>query len=182
MYALASYYQLSQSEKTLDYLIACFSSLIRLKRWKSRDHWLAYACDKMYEITSDERYAVLAAKNIKDYLPFIAHRETAFPTLLELGTATGRVAQRFGPEKFYDLADCTPEGFNSAINERALRLLDAYCWPEVAMNFKAPEKVLGSFFIRHHAFRVRVDDVGHFILGLIAYKKSKGKNREKITC
>lgn len=182
MYGLAYYYRASKCRLTLKYLTGCFSSIIKQKRWKSRDHWLAYACDTMYEITEDERYVLLAANNIKGYLSFVQHRETAFPTLLELCTATERVARRYGSEKFYQLAECTPDSFKYATSVRANRLLDAYCWPEVAMDFKAPEKVLGSFFIRHHAFRVRVDDVGHFILGLLAYKKIVGKNREQIAC
>ncbi len=182
MFALASYYQTFNCAKTFEYLTSAFTSLIALKRWKTRDHWLAYACDKMHEVTGEYRYAELAAKNIHGYLDFISKRETAFPTLLELCTATERLANRYGEDEFFKLAGCTVEEFRLATQKRASRLLDAYFWPEFAMHFKSPETIQSSFFIRHHAFRVRVDDVGHFILGLIAYEKTLGKNREQIAC
>jgi len=175
MYGLASFYQHFKYQSVLSFLENTFDALIKAERWRSRDHWLAYACDKMYEITSDTKYVELAAKNVKGYLSFICHRQTAFPTLLELCSATDRLAHRYGADLFYKKIDSTPEGFKFATSTRAKRLLDAYCWPEVAMNFKSPAKILGSFFIRHQAFRVRVDDVGHFILGLLSYEKTMGK-------
>lgn len=178
LYGLASFYQHCKYQFVLNYLDDAFEALIRAERWRSHDHWLAYACDKMYEITGDEKYASLAANNVKGYLSFICHRQTAFPTLLELCTATDRLAHKYGAELFYKKINATPAGFKFATSTRAKRLLDAYYWPEVAMNFKSPAKILGSFFIRHQAFRVRVDDVGHFILGLLSYEKTMGKKRE----
>ena len=54
---------------------------------------------------------------------------------------------------------------------RAQHLLNGYFFPEYAMYMKNPDKALGTFFIREDNFKIRIDEIQHFILGYEIYCK-----------
>lgn len=170
-FALSSYYRFSRKEKYLKAVERAFNWFEVNNYAKHRDHWIAYACEVMYDLTGDERYYRLALENIKGYLDFVAHRITAFPTLLEMMCATERLFESRDKKLSGTYTEVGKENFRNAIEARARKLLHAYFWPELAMYYKVPENVQGSFFIRHHSFRVRIDDVEHFLSAFTGYRK-----------
>jgi hypothetical protein len=43
------------------------------------------------------------------------------------------------------------------------------------MYLKKPAKILGTFFVRHDGYRIRIDDVQHFIGGYDLYRNNYDK-------
>lgn len=171
--ALLRLYQIDNNPQWLETVEILFEKFINEKYWKYHDHWLGYCTNELVKIIPKEKYFKFGLENIAHYLDYIYHRETAFPTFLELLMATYHLvekAKKNGCESLVnDILD--EEKFMNTIHKRADYQRTGYFYPEIAMYFKNPKSVLGSFFIKHHGYRVRIDDIEHYLSGYIQYQK-----------
>lgn len=171
-FGLLKAYGLTGDRRYLEAVGRAVEYFIQAEHWRSHDHWLAYALNELTRHAPQERYFQLGLKNVSRHLGFIRQRITAYPTLLELMMAARDMLDRMDTLGLEPLAldpGFDRRAFEQALHHRARHLYSGYFFPELAMFFRCPARIVNTFFIRHFSFRVRIDDVQHCISGLVAY-------------
>lgn len=170
VFALLRLYALNPEKQWLDAVEHAFDFLIENDYWKYSDHWLSYASNELVMYKPEDRYFIFGLKNCQRRLEFIYHRNTTYPTFLELTMAAFKMVRKIEElEKDYLFEYIDKEFLLQTIDRRAEYQRVGFYYPEMAMYFKEPKQILHGFFIRHQAFRVRIDDIEHNLSGYIHY-------------
>ncbi|MBC2255184.1 poly(glycerol-phosphate) alpha-glucosyltransferase [Listeria ivanovii] len=170
VFGLLRLYEIDRETKWLEAAARSFDHFISEDYWQNHDHWLSYCANEITKYIPDYAYYEFGLKNAFDNLTFIYERETTFPTFLELTIATKEMSLRMEQTGEYNLLSDYPiVELEKTIMKRALYQLNGYFYPELAMYYKNPARIEGSFFIRHQSFRVRIDDVEHNISGYVRF-------------
>lgn len=173
-YALCRLYRLTKEEKWLFYAEKAVDHFLAADYTRYRDHWVAYAMNEITRYIHRDDYDTFALRNARVNLDFLYKRETTYHTFLELLMVTFETYERIlaeNPDLPY-LKEFDLPYFLRAIRVRADRMLNGFFFPEYAMYMRCPDKILGSFMVRHDGFRVRIDDVQHNIGGFYLYYKN----------
>ena len=173
VFGLMRLYSFTREPWLLEAAQSAFDRFIATDHWKHHDHWLSYAVNELTKYDPRPEYFEFGIKNFIDHLRFIYHRDTQYPTLMELMMAADTMLERMKsmPEMSSLLSTVNFEDFYAAMEARAANMLNGYFYPEFAMYFARPESINGTFFMRHHEFRARNDDIEHFLSGFVAYRR-----------
>ena len=166
-FALVRAYTFTGLDKFLDGARISVENFIINDFTQYRDHWVAYS---LYEITKylpEPRYFEFALRNVENNIDRIYNQTTSYHTYLELLAISWQTYAQLvesGIEVEY-LDGFDVEYFAETLYKRANYMLNSFFFPEYAMYMRVPENVLGTFFTRHDSFRIRIDDIQHFIGG-----------------
>lgn len=170
IFGLLRLYAIDKNERWLQEVKKSFDYFIAHDYWKHHDHWLSYAANELTLYAPEDKYFIFGLKNCNNRLNFIYHRETTYPTFLELVMAASKMIEKIKElNKTYLLEYIDEEFLEQTIDKRAEYQRVGFFYPELAMYKKSPELILNGFFIRHHSFRVRIDDVEHYLSGYCQY-------------
>lgn len=158
---------LNAAQKTIDFMI-------EKKYEKYRDHWVEYAINELTKHIHDEKYFNFGLKNANVNLETIYNQDTTYHTYLELLMSAFELYDRIIRRriKCSYLEEFDTVMFFRTIFKRVHHQLNGYLYPEIAMYFKCPEHFVNTFCVRHDNFRVRIDDVQHFIGGYYSFYRN----------
>ena len=176
-FGLCQLYELTGEQKWLDAAIIAVENFIRSDYWQYKDHWIAYSMNAITKYIDDSRYYDFALENAQRNLEAIHDRDTTYHTYLELLMATFEVYDRMIEKGIYTeyLTQFDLAYFLETIEVRANRMLNGYFYPEYAMYMENPQRVLGTFMVRHDGYRIRIDDVQHNVGAYYLYYKNYEK-------
>ena len=171
MFALAKAYGATGSKK---YLNACERSaeyFIANNYEEQHSHWISYGFNELTKYVPKEEYLSFGLKNVDEYTKIALRNKRATPTQLETLMAAFELYDRImvnGYECSY-LEEFNADRLIEAIKHRVDYGMNFFIFPEYAMYFKLPQRYLDSFAVREDYFRLRIDDIQHFMGGYCLY-------------
>ncbi len=170
-FALSRAYSLTKDKKYLDAAEKAIEMFISKDYTQYRDHWVAYALNEVTKHSPKEEYFNFALRNASNSLDVIYNQKTSYHTYMELLMASFELYDRIIKENIQvsGMKDFDINALINTIFKRANYMLNSYTYPELIMYMKNPQSIYGAFFVRHDEFRIRIDDVQHFVGGYYTY-------------
>ena len=137
-------------------------------------HWIAYGFNELTKYSPKERYFNFGLKNMHGYSEKLTRVVTGAHTVNETANASFELYHRLMESgiKCGMLEEFDEEMLFKAIDKRVNYGMNYFMQPEQAMYFKDPQLVLYSFAMREDKFRIRIDDIQHFMGGYYLYWKN----------
>lgn len=148
---------------------------------EQHSHWIAYGFNELTKYSPLKKYFAFGLRNVdNDYLKQMKNTKSGSPTRGEVIGATFELYDRLIQSgiKCEELNTYDEQLLIEAFEARIDYGLNYFQFPEYAMYFKNPSTVLNSFAIREDLFRIRIDDIQHFMGGYYLYWKNYDRIQE----
>ncbi|WP_258236910.1 hypothetical protein [Mammaliicoccus sciuri] len=127
----------------------------------------------MIQIEPEEKYYQFAFQNLGEHLKNVQNRQSTDPLLLGMLMATYNIVES---SKQHDQSELIKQYIDvdllvDTIHRRADYMRTGYFYPEVAMYFQNPERILEAFYIKHEGYHVEIDDIEHYLTSYVEYLK-----------
>lgn len=143
---------------------------------KENSHWISYTFNELTKYAPEEKYFEFGLKNITEnnYTNKLYKTRSGRNSAGETINAAFELYDRLisGGYKCAYLDEFDAEKLVNTVVKRMDYELNFFMFPEYAMYFKAPQTVLNSFAVREDKFRIRIDDIQHFMDGYYLYWKN----------
>ena len=170
-FALTRAYTFTGESKYLDGAARAVENFIANDYEQYRDHWVSYSMNEITKYIDDPRYYEFAMLNVGSNLDYMHGRATLHPTYLELLMAGWQTNERMVERGVRIDYAIDMKFFAETIYQRVFHMLNGIFFPEFAMYTAAPAAMADAFFVRDDDFRVRIDDIQHYIGGNYFYIK-----------
>ncbi|MBR5090582.1 MAG: hypothetical protein IK093_14220 [Ruminiclostridium sp.] len=139
-------------------------------------HWMAYTFNEITKYLPEERYFEFGLKNVDTdkYSYNMSYIRAGVNSASETVNCAFEMYDRLirGGYKCSYLDTFDAKQLLTAVKNRAAYGLNYFMFPEYAMYFKNPKIVLNSLAVREDKFRIRIDDIQHFMDGYYLYWKN----------
>lgn len=143
---------------------------------KEHSHWMSYAFNEITKYRPYERFFEFGLKNVDtdNFSYNMYNAKAGINSVSETINAAFEMYDRLirGGYKCKYLEEFNAEQLMKTSVRRAEYGLNYFMFPEYAMYFEAPQTVLNSFAVREDYFRIRIDDIQHFMDGYYLYWKN----------
>jgi hypothetical protein len=175
-YGLLKAYEVLGQDKYLNAARRAADCFIAKKYETLNSHWIAYLFNELTKYVPEEKYFEFGLKNVTEnnYLKKLYKSRAGKNSANETINATFELYDRLvsgGYECAY-LEQFDAELLVKTLHKRTAYGLNYFMFPENAMWFEDPGTVLNSFAVREDNFRIRIDDVQHFMDGYYLYWKN----------
>ena len=167
MLSFMKVYALEEDEEWLDIVYDLLGKFVDEQYSQYHDHWIILGLLELIRYDPTTMSVQCVMSSIKHTMDNIESYTPSYAPILEMLVAGYEVTTIALDEGI----DCNIDQSRllESIQHRANIQRAAFFYPELAMYFKNPKRIVGSFFVKEAGYRVRIDDIEHALNGYMMY-------------